>query len=251
MFQCPLETNSISEVFTRILASLLPQTGNSNPSTRSHLNLNKHTHSICSHTHTHTSYIPSNMFTHCHIHPHTHIYSHALTNTHLTYTLKHVHTLSHIHSHTLIFTHTHTHTYLSTSGEVPDGFRVSLAGEGKQTQFSGRWECFCSRLFLTYDLKRTAPALGTLAPLVSPNFTPWWVPKKTLPGPGKPEHLFRHLWRCWERWRARREVGNRGWDGWMASLTEVWAHFGWWWRTGKPGMLQFMGSQRIRHNLSD
>lgn len=113
MFQCPLETNSISEVFTSILASLLPQTVNSNPSTCSHLNLNKHTHSIYSHTHTHThliytlkhvhtmsqtpshtliftrthphptSHIPSNMFTHCHIYTHTHLYSHTLTHTHV------------------------------------------------------------------------------------------------------------------------------------------------------------------------
>ena len=40
---------------------------------------------------------------------------------------------------------------------------------------------------------------------------------------------------CWERLRAREERGNRGWDGWMASLTQgtgVWASSGRWWRTG-------------------
>ena len=40
-------------------------------------------------------------------------------------------------------------------------------------------------------------------------------------------------------------------DGWMASLTRwtwVWASSGRWWRTGEPGMLQSMGSQRARHN---
>ena len=34
---------------------------------------------------------------------------------------------------------------------------------------------------------------------------------------------------CWERLRARGEVGNRGWDGWMVSLTQwtrVWANSG-------------------------
>ena len=44
---------------------------------------------------------------------------------------------------------------------------------------------------------------------------------------------------------------NRGWDGWMASLTLwmwVWVNSGSWWWTGRPGMLQFMGSQRVRHN---
>ena len=39
---------------------------------------------------------------------------------------------------------------------------------------------------------------------------------------------------------------DRGWDGWMASLTWwtwVWASSGSWWRTGKPGVLQSMGSK--------
>ena len=50
-------------------------------------------------------------------------------------------------------------------------------------------------------------------------------------------------------WKRRRDV--RGWAGWMASLTWwtwVWASCSSWWWTGKPGMLQSMGSQRIRHN---
>ena len=51
---------------------------------------------------------------------------------------------------------------------------------------------------------------------------------------------------CWERLRAGEEGGDRGWDGWMASLTWwtwVWANFRKWWRPGKPGMLQSLGSQ--------
>ena len=47
--------------------------------------------------------------------------------------------------------------------------------------------------------------------------------------------------------RAGEEGGNRGWDGWMASLTQwtgVWANSRSWWRTGKLGMLQFTGSQK-------
>ena len=45
-----------------------------------------------------------------------------------------------------------------------------------------------------------------------------------------------------------RRAGNRGWDGWTVSLTQwtwVWASSGRWWRTGKPGMLQSMGLQRV------
>ena len=55
----------------------------------------------------------------------------------------------------------------------------------------------------------------------------------------------------WERLKAGGEGDNTGWDGWMASPTQwtwVWASSGRWWRTGKPGMLQFMGSQSVTHN---
>ena len=56
---------------------------------------------------------------------------------------------------------------------------------------------------------------------------------------------------CWERLRAGGEGDNRGWDGWTASLTQwawVWVDSGSWWWTGQPGVLRFMGSQRVGHN---
>ena len=62
-------------------------------------------------------------------------------------------------------------------------------------------------------------------------------------------HL-RRPW-CWGRLRAGREGDNRGWDGWMASLTQwtrVWVNSGSWWWTGRPGVRQFMGSQRVGHD---
>ena len=55
----------------------------------------------------------------------------------------------------------------------------------------------------------------------------------------------------WERLRAGGEGDDRGWDGWMASLTWwtcVWASPKNWWRAGKPGVLQSMGSQRVGHD---
>ena len=61
--------------------------------------------------------------------------------------------------------------------------------------------------------------------------------------------IWKRPW-CWERLKAE-EGDNRGWDGWMASLTRwtgVWASSGSWWWTRKPGVLQSMGSQRVRHN---
>ena len=58
------------------------------------------------------------------------------------------------------------------------------------------------------------------------------------------------LW-CWERLGAGGEGDDRGWDGWMASPTRwmrVWVNSGSWWWTGRPGVLRFMGSQRVGHD---
>ena len=56
---------------------------------------------------------------------------------------------------------------------------------------------------------------------------------------------------CWERLKAGGEGDNRGWDGWMASPTQWtwgWVDSGSWWWTGRPCVLQFMGSQRVGHD---
>ena len=50
---------------------------------------------------------------------------------------------------------------------------------------------------------------------------------------------------------GRRTRDDRGWDGWMASPTRwiwVWVNSGSWWWTGRPGVLRFMGSQRVGHD---
>ena len=57
----------------------------------------------------------------------------------------------------------------------------------------------------------------------------------------------------WERLKAGGEGDDRGLDGWMASPTQwTWVRVGsgscWW--TGKPGVLQSMGSQRVGHDWS-
>ena len=56
---------------------------------------------------------------------------------------------------------------------------------------------------------------------------------------------------CWERLKEGGEGDNRGWDGWMASPTQwtwVWVNSGSWWWTGRPGVLQSMGSQGDGHD---
>ena len=57
--------------------------------------------------------------------------------------------------------------------------------------------------------------------------------------------------RCWERLKVGGEGDDRGWDGWMASPTQwtwVWVSSGSWWWTGRRGVLQSMGLQRVRHS---
>ena len=51
-------------------------------------------------------------------------------------------------------------------------------------------------------------------------------------------------------WRREEKGNNRGWDGWTASpnqWTWVWVNSRSWWWIGRPGVLQSMGSQRVRH----
>ena len=60
-----------------------------------------------------------------------------------------------------------------------------------------------------------------------------------------------HWKRFWGWEGLGAEGDNRGWDGWMASRTQwmwVWVNSGRWWWTGRPGVLRFMGSQRVGHD---
>ena len=72
-----------------------------------------------------------------------------------------------------------------------------------------------------------------------PNARNWFIRK----------HLI--LGKVWERLKAGRECVYRGWDGWMASLTQwtwVWATSKRWWRTGKHDVLHSMDLQIVKHD---
>ena len=61
---------------------------------------------------------------------------------------------------------------------------------------------------------------------------------------------WKRLW-CWDDLGPEGEGDDRGWDGCMASPTQwtwVWVNSGSWWRTGRPGVLQFMGSPSVGHD---
>ena len=52
-------------------------------------------------------------------------------------------------------------------------------------------------------------------------------------------------------WGQEEKGDDGGWDGWMASPTRwtwIWVNSWSWWWTGRPGVLQFMGSQTVGHN---
>ena len=90
-----------------------------------------------------------------------------------------------------------------------------------------------------------------LKEFVSERFWCFLTPSTLTTWCEEPTH-WKRRW-CWERLRMGGEGGNRAWDGWMASLTQwtwIWANSGRYWRTGKSDVLQFMGSQRVGHDLS-
>ena len=77
----------------------------------------------------------------------------------------------------------------------------------------------------------------------------WRWSSNTLAWCKEPMH-WKRPW-CCERLRAGGEGDDRGWDGWLASLTQwtwVWVNSRSWWWTGRPGVLRFMGSQGVGHD---
>ena len=85
---------------------------------------------------------------------------------------------------------------------------------------------------------------------ISPEYSCWsWNSDTLISWCEELTHWKRPWW--WERLKARGEGDDRGWDGWMASLTRcIWvqASSGRWWWTGRSGVLQSMGSQKVRHD---
>ena len=139
------------------------------------------------------------------------------------------------------------------------GFPVGMyASESWTIKIAERWRIYAferwcwRRLLSPLDSKETQPVnrkwnhswifIGrTDAEGETPNTSATWCEKLT--------HLKRP-W-CWERLKVEGEEDGRGWDGWMASPTQwtwVWVNFGNWWCTGRPGVLQSMGSQGVGHN---
>ena len=105
--------------------------------------------------------------------------------------------------------------------------------------------------FQTVILEKTLESLldsKEIKPINAKGNQPWIFIGKTDAEAPEPTH-WKRPW-CWKRLRTGGEGADRGWDGWIASPTQwtrVWASSRRWWWTGKPGKLQSMGSQRVRH----
>ena len=94
---------------------------------------------------------------------------------------------------------------------------------------------------------------------VNPKGNQSWIFIRRTDAETKAQYFGHLMWKantlektqCWERLKTGGEGDDRGWDGWMASLTRwmwVWVNSGNWWWTGRPRVLRFMGSQRVRHD---
>ena len=134
----------------------------------------------------------------------------------------------------------------------PFGISLSL---GKQTSLAPKdlssqtqvlsWPCpniFRIAIQIKSILKEISPeySLGRLMLKLKLQYSGPWCEEMTH---------WKRSWQ-WERLKAR-EGDNRGWDGWMASLTVwtwVWVSSGSWWCIGNHGVLQSMGWQRVRHD---
>ena len=100
--------------------------------------------------------------------------------------------------------------------------------------------------------KIKSDTVSTVSPSISHEVMEWCWSQNSSTLATSFEELthWKRLW-CWEGLGAGAEGDDRGWDGWMTSLTWwtwVWVNSGSWWWTGRPGVLQFMGSQRVGHN---
>ena len=176
------------------------------------------------------------------------------------------------HTHT----HTHTHIYEMQAKELrlrPEYLIYSdpsSQGYGLSSSHVWMWELDCEEswapknwCFWTVVLEKTLESpldCKEVQPVHSKGDQSWVFfgrddAKAETPilwPPHAKSCHWKRLW-CWEGLGAGGEGDNRGWDGWMASLTRwawVWVNSRSRWWTGRPGVLQFMGSQS-RTRLSD
>ena len=112
--------------------------------------------------------------------------------------------------------------------------------------------CYRRLLRIPWTARSNQWILKEISPEYSLEDWCWSWSSNTLVAWCKEPTHWKRPW-CWERLKAGREGGDRGWDGWMASPTQwtwIWADSRRQSRTVKPGMLQSVGSQTVGDNLT-
>ena len=116
-----------------------------------------------------------------------------------------------------------------------------------EESWAGAFELWCWRLESPLDCKEIQPVHskgGQPCRFLWKEWCSSWN-SSTLATACEELTHWKRLW-CWDGLRAGGEGDDRGWDGWMASLTRwtwVWVNSRSWWWTGRPGMLWFTGLQ--------
>ena len=106
------------------------------------------------------------------------------------------------------------------------------------------FELWCWRRLLSHlDCKEIQP--------VNPKWNQSWLFIGSTDAEAETPILWPSDAKNWKRLTGKDPDAGKDWHGWMASLTQwmwVWVNSGSWWWTGRPSVLQFMGSQRVRHD---
>ena len=143
----------------------------------------------------------------------------------------------------------------------------SFANKGLSSQGYGfscghvwMWELDCEEgwapknwCFWTVVLEKTRESpldCKEIQPVHSEGDQPWDFFGRTVAKAETPVLWAPHA-KSWLVVGAGGEGDDRGWDGWMASLTRwtwIWVNSRSWWWTGRPGMLGFMGLQRVGYD---
>ena len=170
----------------------------------------------------------------------------------------------------LIYMHINLWHYFANKGPSSQGYDFSCG-------HVWMWELYCEEswalknwFFWTVVLEKTpeSPLDCKEIQPVHPKGDQSWVFIGKTDAEAETPILWPHHVKCWligkdpdagRDWGWQRRDGdnrggegdNRGWDGWMALLTWctwVWVNSGSWWWTWRPGMLRFMGLQRVGHD---
>ena len=112
--------------------------------------------------------------------------------------------------------------------------------------------CVCVCVCTLACVCTSIPAYVCMCSFLSGIFNKWlhWRSRNKTFSEWEELTHWRRLW-FWEGLGAGGEGDDRRWDGWMVSRTRwtwIWVNSRSWWWAGRPGVLWFMGSQRVTHD---